>query len=72
MERDPSAKRPLAATRVMTNIIVVNTQDPITEFVESEKIWMIGTPVFDSAVLLMSPMQKQTAMRKIKPVTAPR
>lgn len=32
---------------------------------------MMGTPVADKAVLSMSDMQKQQAIRKMKPVIAP-
>lgn len=37
-----------------------------------QKIWIRGTPVVEEAVEEMSPMQKQTDIKKINPVIAPR
>ena len=69
--REPSARRPLAAMRVMTTTVDDKKHDPTTDCVELKNISMRGTPVVDSAVLVISPMQKEIEIKNMNPVRAP-
>jgi len=63
-DRAPSASKAFAQATSMTTINVAKMHDATLLFVESKKIWMSGTRVGVSATMVMSPMEKQTEMRK--------
>lgn len=69
--RELCAKRKAKLTRAMMVMQRVRARAAAREFVPSYRIWMSGTPVAVVAAAFMSVMQKQIAMRKMKPVTAP-